>query len=130
MDNFWGLATTAVGGLFGGWLAAYLKIKGENLATKEDFLDALRRLEQNTRTIEEVKATIATGTVLKSELREAVRQFSMAAGGLAHSMCWLTWDCRARQRLNAEMVRNYDSEAHRLSPQIISPVGRDRNAGP
>lgn len=107
-------------GLLSGWLGAYLKVKGENLATKEDFQEMLRRVEDNTRAVEGVKASVAREVSLDAELREAVRQFTAAAGALVHSMCWLTWDCTARKRVDVDMVRHYDDEAHRLLPQLVS----------
>ena len=70
--------------------------------------------------MESIKAEVATGVALGRELRDAVRNYTEAVGALAHSMCWLTWDCKARERLNGEMVEGYDIEVHRLSPQIIS----------
>ena len=48
-----GLAATL--GLLGGWLGAYAKVKGEHLATREDFDEALRQLRQNTQAVEDVK---------------------------------------------------------------------------
>jgi hypothetical protein len=42
--------------MIGGYLAAYLKIKAEDLATKEDFQETLRQVRQNTEAVEEVKA--------------------------------------------------------------------------
>jgi hypothetical protein len=109
-------------GMTGGYLAAYLKIKAEHLATKEDFQETLRQVRQNTKTVEEVKAAIGTETALKSELRQTVKEFAIGAGGMLHSICWLTWDCKMRKRLNDEMVKGYDLEAHKLSPQIVSQL--------
>ena len=77
-------------GLLSGWLGAYLKVKGENLATKEDFQEMLRRVEDNTRAVEAAKASVAREVSLDTELREAVRQFTAAAWSLVRSMCWLT----------------------------------------
>lgn len=115
-------AASSTLGMTGGYLAAYLKIKAEHLATKEDFQETLRQVRQNTTTVEEVKAAIETETTLKSELRQAVKEFTVGAGGMLHSICWLTWDCKMRKRLNDEMVRSYDIEAHKLSPQIVSQL--------
>lgn len=114
--------TPAVIGVLAGWLGAYLKIKAENYATKQDFDEALGRLAANTRTVGEEQARIARGTALDAELREAVRQFAVAAGGMIHSMCWLTWDCIERGRVNAKMVTDYDQEAHKLLPTIVAQL--------
>ena len=115
-------AATGAIGLLSGWAGAYLKVKGENYATREEFLDTLRQVEQNTRTVEEVKAQITTGIAVGKELRDAVRAFTEGVGALAHSMCWLTWDCKERNRLDAEMAKNYDAEVHRVCPQIIGQL--------
>ena len=121
-------------GLLSGWLGAYLKVKGENLATKEDFQEMLRRVEDNTRAVEAAKASVAREVSLDTELREAVRQFTAAAGALVHSMCWLTWDCIYRKRVDAKMVGGYDEEAHRQLPiimaqlAVIAMLSRDAHA--
>lgn len=113
---------SAVFGLLAGWLGAYLKVKGENLATKEDFREALKRVEQNTSLVEGIKASITRRLALDSELREAVRQFFVAAGGLIYSCCWLAWDCTTRKRVDEELIRNYDTEARELMPQIVAQL--------
>jgi hypothetical protein len=46
----------------------------------------------------------------------------MGAGGMLHSICWLTWDSKMRKRLDTEMAKGYDLEAHKLSPQIVSQL--------
>jgi len=115
-------AATGAIGLLSGWVGAYLKVKGEKYATREEFLETLRQVEQNTRTVEEVKAKITTGVAVGKELRDAVRAFTEALGALTHSMCWLTWDCKERNRLNVEMAKSYDAEVHRVSPQIVGQL--------
>jgi septal ring factor EnvC (AmiA/AmiB activator) len=52
-------ALSSVLGMLGGWLAAYAKVKGANLATKEDFSSALAQLRQNTQTVEDVKQVLS-----------------------------------------------------------------------
>lgn len=112
----------AVFGAMTGWISAYLRVKAENFATKQEFEDALHRLAENTRIVGEENARIARRAALDSELREAVRQFSVAAGASIHSMAWLMWDCVQRMRMNKEMVMAYDQEAHRLFPAIVSQL--------
>jgi hypothetical protein len=112
----------AVFGAMTGWISAYLRVKAENFATKQEFEDALFRLAENTRTVGEENARIARRAALDSELREAVRQFSVAAGASIHSMAWLMWDCVQRMRMDREMVTAYDQEAHRLFPTIVSQL--------
>ena len=116
-----GLISAAFGALTG-WLSAYLKVKAESRATKEEFRAALERLEQNTRTVGEVNAEIARRAGLDAELRAAVREFTAAAGSLIHSMCWLGWDCVARRRVDDEMVKSYDKEVHELAPKLVSQL--------
>jgi hypothetical protein len=112
----------AVFGALTGWVGAYLKVKAENYATKEEFDDALQRLAENTRSVGEENARIARRAALDTELREAVRQFAVAAGDLIHSMAWLTWDCVERKRISETMVAAYDQEVHRLSPTIVAQL--------
>lgn len=112
----------ALVGLLSGWVAAYLKVKGENLATKEDFAEALKRLEENTKAVESVRFEISRRTNIDTELRASVKQATTAIGALVHSICWLTWDCVERKRLDREMVKRYDDEAHRLMPEVIGQL--------
>jgi hypothetical protein len=112
----------AIFGAVTGWVGAYLKVKAENYATKQEFDEALQRLAENTRTVGEENARIARRAALDSELREAVRQFAVAAGGLIHSMAWLMWDCVERKRISTTMVAAYDQEVHRLSPTIVAQL--------
>jgi hypothetical protein len=44
-----------VGGLVGNFLGSYLKKRGENLATKEDFNDLLRQAKESTQATEEIR---------------------------------------------------------------------------
>jgi hypothetical protein len=117
-----GALISAVFGVLTGWIGAYLKVRAENFATKQEFRDAVRRLEENTRAVGEVNAAIARRTSLDSELRDAVRQFTAAAGSMIHSMCWLTWDSVERKRVNAALVKSYDDEIHKQSPSMLSQL--------
>jgi hypothetical protein len=112
----------AVLGALAGWFAAFFRVKGETLAKNQDFANAIRQLEQNTRAVEDIKRAVARRASLDSEGREAVRHFAAAASSIIHSMCWLTWDCKARQRVDSERVRAYDEEVHSFSPQIIGQL--------
>ncbi|MFE5670907.1 hypothetical protein ACFQ58_04760 [Agromyces sp. NPDC056523] len=112
----------AVFGAVTGWLGAYLKVRGENFATKQEFEAALQRLAENTRVVGEENARIAHRASLDSDLRDAVRQFAVAAGGAIHSMAWLTWDCVERKRVDPQMVAAYDAEVHRLFPPIVAQL--------
>jgi hypothetical protein len=55
-------------------------------------------------------------------LRATVKQATTAIGSLVHSICWLTWDCVERKRLDPDMVKRYDDDAHRLMPEIIGQL--------
>jgi hypothetical protein len=112
----------AVFGVLTGWIGAYLRVRAENFATRQEFDQALQRLAENTRTVGEENAKIARRASLDSELRDAVRQFAVAAGGAIHSMAWLTWDCVQRRRVDAAMVTAYDAEMHRLFPTIVAQL--------
>jgi hypothetical protein len=59
MENLiaWGL-TTLTGAFVGSYLAGYLKKKGENLATYEDFKDLKEQTRQLTQTTKEIEAKI------------------------------------------------------------------------
>jgi len=60
MENLiaWGL-TTLVGAFVGSYLAGYLKKKGENLATHEDFEKVLAEMRLVTQTTKEIEAKIS-----------------------------------------------------------------------
>jgi len=115
-------ALSGVVGLLTGWLGAYLNVKGANLASKQDFQETRRQLAETTSEVEDIKAGIVRRTSLDTELREAVRAYTVSVGALVHSICWLTWDCNARRRLDPEMVRRYDAEMHQLAPQILGQL--------
>jgi len=55
----WGL-TTLVGAFVGSYLAGYLKKKGDNLATKEDFDDLKEQTRELTQATKEIEAKINT----------------------------------------------------------------------
>ena len=59
MESFiaWGL-TTLIGAFVGSYLAGYLKKKGDNLATKEDFDDLKKQTRELTQTTKEIEAKI------------------------------------------------------------------------
>ena len=120
--NVVGLAVTALVALVAGALGAYVNARMVGYATQHDFSQALLRLEENTRAVGEINATIARRSTLDSELREAVREFAVAAGGMIHGMCWLTWDCVEREKVNPALVSGYDKEAHTLLPAMVAQL--------
>ena len=54
----------AVFGALTGWIGAYLRVKAENFATKQEFEEALQRLAENTRIVGEENARIARQAAL------------------------------------------------------------------
>jgi len=59
MDKLIELALIALASGFGTYLAAYLKRKGENLATHEDIDQLVRQVSAVTHTTEEIKSKIS-----------------------------------------------------------------------
>jgi hypothetical protein len=116
------LILTALVGVVAGALGAYVNARVIGYTTMKDFDNALDRERQRTFATGKITAEIARDAALDTELREAVRQFATAAGSMIHSMCWLTWDCTARNRIDEGMVTNYDAEAHKLSPTIVAQL--------
>ena len=53
--NIYNVVTLLVGILIGGFLKSYLKKKGENFATKEDFEEILNQVKKTTEVTEEIK---------------------------------------------------------------------------
>lgn len=78
---------SGVVGLMTGWLGAYLNVKGANLASKQDFQETRRQLAETTSEVEDIKAGIVRRTSLDTELREAVRAYTVSVGALVHSIC-------------------------------------------
>jgi len=103
---------------FAAYFGAYAKKKGESLATREEFQNALTQLHASTTTVEGIKSSVAKHALLSQELRGAGQKLTVASSSLIHSMCWLTWDTKTRGRLNPDLVRRYDEEVHRIAPEI------------
>ena len=64
----------AAGG--GAFLGAYLKSKGEHLATKEDFDDLLQQIKVQTKATEEIKADVQRDLNAFSDVLERGREFA------------------------------------------------------
>jgi hypothetical protein len=41
---------------------------------------------------------------------------------LTHSMCWLSWDAKTRNTVRQIAAQSYDSEAHKILPEIFSQL--------
>ena len=75
--NLWSYVILAVVTLIAGFSGAYLKKRGENYATKQDFEDILKRVKETTKVTEEVKAAInrsSKALELKLERRSEFEQ--------------------------------------------------------
>jgi hypothetical protein len=112
--------TTATIAAVTAYLTAYAKAKGLNRATQEDLRQALERLQATTNTVEEVKSRFALRDATGTELRQAIREFASASSSLVHSMCWVLWNARARGRLDSALAKQYDDEAHKTMPLLLS----------
>jgi hypothetical protein len=113
---------SAAGGLAAAYFGAYAKRRGESLATKHDFQEGLRQLADSTRTVENIKLETDARKALDNELRTALQGLTTSMARLLHSMCWLTWDARARERVNPALTAGYDKEAHEIMPLMTGQL--------
>lgn len=84
----WGLGVLAAG--LGGFLAGYLKKKGENLATHEDIDKVLEEVRATTRAAKEIEATISNDVWDRQKRWELKREIlfdaSKKTGNLGHAL--------------------------------------------
>jgi hypothetical protein len=104
------------------YFAAYGKVKGELRAATEELKQTLQNLTQTTNAVELEKARIAADAALASDQRKAIYALAAATQALAHSMCWLSWDIMARGTMRAELAKSYDTEAHKVLPEIFGQL--------
>ena len=107
---------------FGSYFGAYAKMKGEVRAATEELRQTLENLRATTRTVELEKARIAADSALESDRRKAIYALATATQSLLHSMCWLSWDAAARNLVRADLAKMYDSEAHKLLPEMFGQL--------
>jgi hypothetical protein len=107
---------------FASYFGSYSKVKGEVRAATEDLRQTIQNLTETTRAIELEKAQIAASASLASDHRKAVYALAIATQAFVHSMCWLSWDAKIRGTVRAEMTKQYDTEAHRLLPEIFGQL--------
>jgi hypothetical protein len=75
------LVLSAVGGALGAYAGAYLKKRGETLATKHDFEALADQLAANTALTEDIKADVASGSLVeKSEFEHRKQQLEQFYG--------------------------------------------------
>lgn len=111
--------------LLGSFLGAYLTIKGQHFATKEDFGQLLKQQEQTTRATEGVKAEISkTVTVGQSELEFRKQQLADFYGPI-YSYLKLNehvselWQARKLDEINEE-VKALFREQNRKIYEIVT----------
>jgi hypothetical protein len=67
-------AISAIGAALGAYGAAYLKRRAENLATKADFDEIIRQLQQTTDVTEGIKAAVSARTAQETARKALIRQ--------------------------------------------------------
>ncbi len=111
----------------GAFLGAYLKNKGKNLATKEDFIDLKKQTDQLTKSTEEIKLEIERRSYLGRQRWEAKRTHYMEIMSILNEI-WSdyrkvvdqntpidkgkhlsTFDKLQRERINARVFINDDN---------------------
>lgn len=107
---------------FGSYFGAYSKVKGEVRAATEDLRQTIVNLRATTHAVELEKAQIAAQSALASDQRKAVYALAIATQSLVHSMCWLSWDSRARGLVRTDLARMYDVEVHKLMPELFGQL--------
>ena len=104
------------------YFASYAKVRGELRAATEDMRQGLANLAMTTRTVETEKSRIAADALLASDKRKTVYALAIAAQSLIHSMCWLAWDASTRHEVRKTAAELYDTEAHKLLPELFSQL--------
>lgn len=102
--------------------AVYLKVKTEVNAATEVLQRTIDNLRQTTQAVELEKAKIAAEATLASDQRKAVYALASTTQSLIHSMCWLSWDTKARKTVRVELAKMYDTEAHKLIPELFGQM--------
>ncbi|PUB79756.1 MAG: hypothetical protein DBO99_02800 [gamma proteobacterium symbiont of Ctena orbiculata] len=71
---FFAVLVAAAASALGAFFGAYMKRKGENLATKEDFTNLLEQTKETTTVTERIKEHIAAQSKLKAKGQDVARQ--------------------------------------------------------
>jgi hypothetical protein len=75
------------------------------------------------RRLEQARWKRETSLALRTSLQDTVRQLTVAMESALHSMTWLAWAARiSPEQFTAARVRSYDSEMHRLLPEIAGSL--------
>jgi hypothetical protein len=109
------LAVSALVGLAGGYLMAYGKKRGENLATKHDFDELLRQVQRTTETAESIKTGLSRGLWLsQSEFEYRKQQLAEFYGPIyaslkLHEEFYDLWLDGRFQEINAAIVKRFQT---------------------
>jgi hypothetical protein len=113
------LFTAVVAGL-GSYFGYYVKARAELRAATEDLKQHVANQAELTRAIESEKLRVATEGAVGAEARQCIYALVAAVQSLLHSMCWLAWDATHRKTVRKALAELYDSEAHKLQPEILA----------
>jgi len=111
------LFTALIAGI-GSYFGYYVKARAELKAATEDLKQHIANQAEATRTIECEKLSVATEGTMGAEARQCIYSLVSALQCLLHSMCWIGWDTAFRRTVRADLAKLYDSDAHRLLPEI------------
>lgn len=118
---FLALFTGVIAGLTS-YFTSYSKVKAEVRAATEDLRQTIQNLAETTRAVEIEKARVASDAALASDWRKSVYALAVSAQSLAHSMCWLSWDAKSRGTVRPDISKLYDTEAHKLLPEMFGQL--------
>jgi hypothetical protein len=104
------------------YFGAYTKVKAEMRAATEDLKQSIANISATTLAVELARAEVAASSALAADQRKAIYALAIAMQTLIHSMCWLSWDAKARNTVRGDMAKTYDTEAHKLLPEIFSQL--------
>ena len=125
MMNLEAFISALFGGLVGAlvmYLSSFAKKKGELVAVNENYSNLLEQTKRTTNAVKAIEGHFTTRVTFDTELRTAIREFTMAVSSALHSMSWITWEAGYRERLDKEMIESYDKELHLLHPQIYGQL--------
>ena len=127
----WVLATSAVVvGAIGAFAGAFLGKKAEHAAYNQNFERQLGQIKQQTEAVEKItrrfegelevlKDLIATHSALGKELRDAVRDVTMAMARSLHDMTWLTWWIKTEGQVSQCRLRRIFKKTERDIPHHV-----------
>lgn len=96
------------------WFGAYLKKKGENYVTTEDFDKLKDQLRQNTEVTEQVKAAVSTQAWIRQQHWAHREKYYLELLGCVQSLCLLAMNLRIAYEPVAAGALNEDAFSGRL----------------